>query len=82
MTIVVRVHTSDGCLGQCDRKCYDAAGGRCSCVCGGQNHGKGLTVALANVHALSISIGSRRSGLTLTVDPRSAQTVLPWILDT
>jgi hypothetical protein len=34
---------------RCDEKCYGASGGKCGCVCGGMNHGKGLSVAMQNV---------------------------------
>ncbi len=29
----------------CDARCYDAESGECGCVCGGRNHGAGLTRA-------------------------------------
>ncbi len=35
-------------LGSCNAKCYDAKGDRSACVCGGVNHGKGLTQAARN----------------------------------
>lgn len=31
---------------RCDARCYDAKGPDCDCVCGGANHGKGLTAAI------------------------------------
>lgn len=37
-----------GVLRRCDARCYNATHGRCSCICGGENHGVGLERALAN----------------------------------
>lgn len=38
---------------RCDSRCYNAKGGKCTCCCGGMNHGKGLAEAqrLTNEHA-------------------------------
>jgi hypothetical protein len=33
---------------RCDERCYDAKGTKCTCCCGGRNHGKGLQQALEN----------------------------------
>ncbi|MBA7496736.1 hypothetical protein ES702_07345 [subsurface metagenome] len=30
----------------CDAKCYNATGDKCTCVCGGMNHGQGVTTAI------------------------------------
>lgn len=49
MTTLLAVYTSDGCVGRCDAKCYDAAGGECDCICGGKNHGAGRQLAMSNV---------------------------------
>ena len=27
---------------RCDARCYNAKHGKCRCICGGENHGKGL----------------------------------------
>ncbi len=34
---------------RCDSRCYDAKGERCTCVCGGRNHGVGLERARENI---------------------------------
>lgn len=47
MTTLIEVRNSDGVVGRCDAKCYNATGPDCDCVCGGANHGKGLENALA-----------------------------------
>lgn len=39
MTTLISVHNSDGCVGRCDAKCYNARGKICHCVCQGKNHG-------------------------------------------
>jgi hypothetical protein len=53
MTTLISVHNSDGCVGRCDAKCYDADGGTCSCICGGINHGKGLEQAREQTRELA-----------------------------
>ena len=35
-------------LGRCDARCYDAAEPRCVCICGGKNHGLGVSKAILN----------------------------------
>jgi len=47
MTLIA-VYTSEGCIGRCDAKCYAATEAHCECICGGMNHGGGLTQALDN----------------------------------
>jgi hypothetical protein len=42
------VHNSEGCVGQCDAKCYMAIAPKCTCICGGKNHGAGFAKALDN----------------------------------
>jgi predicted RNase H-like HicB family nuclease len=50
MATLLVVYTSDGVIGRCDAKCYDAKpGSECDCICGGVNHGQGLAEALCNV---------------------------------
>jgi hypothetical protein len=44
MTLIA-VYTSDGCVGRCDARCYNATSSSCDCICRGMNHAKGLTVA-------------------------------------
>jgi hypothetical protein len=47
MTLIA-VYPSDGCIGRCDAKCYEAQEPHCECVCGGMNHGGGLGQAIDN----------------------------------
>jgi len=49
MAALIAVYNSEGCVGRCDARCYDAAHVDCDCVCGGKNHGAGLERARANV---------------------------------
>ena len=42
---LISVHNSEGCKGRCDEKCYKAKKRKCSCCCGGMNHGRGLQEA-------------------------------------
>lgn len=48
MTTLIYVGNSEGCVGRCDAKCYDAHYPDCDCICGGKNHSKGLKQALEN----------------------------------
>lgn len=58
MTALITVSNSQGVVGRCDAKCYNATGPDCDCICGGKNHGAGLDIAQenANEHCL----GERR----------------------
>lgn len=49
MTTLISVHNSEGCVGRCDAKCYDARHPTCVCICGGRNHGAGKSEAMGNV---------------------------------
>jgi hypothetical protein len=48
MTTLIAVYTSQGCIGRCDARCYEATHPECTCVCGGRNHGKGRTQSITN----------------------------------
>lgn len=54
MTLLA-VYNSDGCVGRCDAKCYDAECKDCDCICGGANHGAGKAQAIANTRELAES---------------------------
>jgi len=48
MTTVLAVYNSSGCIGRCDANCHDARTAKCTCICGGKNHGAGLERAIEN----------------------------------
>ena len=50
---MIAVYNSDGCIGRCDAKCHNATGPRCTCVCGGKNHGCALKQAQPNSWEIS-----------------------------
>jgi hypothetical protein len=52
MTLIY-VGNSDGCVGRCDARCYEATTPDCHCICRGKNHGVGLSQARANTEALA-----------------------------
>ena len=52
MTTVLAVYTSDGCIGRCDANCHDATDDKCTCICGGKNHGVGLQKAIEHNHEM------------------------------
>lgn len=45
---LIEVRTSSKRIGRCDARCYKATGPKCTCVCGGRNHGVGLRQAVEN----------------------------------
>jgi hypothetical protein len=53
VTTLISVHNSEGCVGRCDAKCYEAQSAECDCICGGKNHGAGLEQARDNVAELA-----------------------------
>ena len=55
MTTLIAVYNSDGCVGRCDSRCYDAEWDECDCICGGRNHGAGKQQALDNTRELAES---------------------------
>lgn len=48
MATLISVYNSEGCVGRCDARCYDASEPDCDCICGGMNHGKGQKQAESN----------------------------------
>lgn len=53
MTILIAYYSSNGCEGRCDAKCYNAVDPKCTCICGGLNHGVGLSQAMDNTQKLA-----------------------------
>ena len=53
MATIYAVYNSDGCVGRCDARCYDAKGPDCNCICGGANHGVGEKIAREDCSELS-----------------------------
>jgi hypothetical protein len=41
---LIEVRSSEGVVGRCDARCYNAVTPDCDCICGGRNHGKGLGI--------------------------------------
>jgi hypothetical protein len=55
VTTLIAVYNSDGCVGRCDAKCYNAWGPECHCICQGANHGVGRQEAIGNTRELAES---------------------------
>ncbi len=53
MTTLIAAYNSDGCVGRCDERCYNAKHPECTCICGGKNHGAGLRKATENTRLLA-----------------------------
>jgi hypothetical protein len=67
MTTLLAVYGSEGLIGRCDAKCYEATHPDCVCICGGRNHGVGRSRAIAQTReqALAwVSTFSQAHGLT------------------
>lgn len=52
MTTLIAIYNSEGCVGRCDAKCYNAQSPDCDCICGGKNHGAGLEQAAENTREM------------------------------
>ena len=67
MTLIA-VYNSEGCVGRCDARCYEAAEPDCDCICGGRNHGAGREQAIDNTRELAGSWidHARANGQNLT----------------
>jgi len=50
---VLTSRTSDGNLKRCGPECYEALTTKCTCICGGVNHGVGLRKAMANARFIN-----------------------------
>lgn len=53
MTTLIAVYNSDGCVGRCDARCYNAHDDVCECICNGKNHGAGKDRAMDNTRAMA-----------------------------
>ena len=53
MTTLIAVYNSEGCIGRCDARCYDAAEEPCECICQGRNHAAGRQQAIDNTRELA-----------------------------
>jgi len=53
MATLLAFYDSQGLIGRCDEKCYNALLPKCQCVCGGLNHSKGLSEARENIKDLT-----------------------------
>ena len=61
-------------LGSCDAKCHDAKFPKCTCICGGMNHGAGGTQAIINTHEKGLDLMAE--GLELHF-PQDAAKIVP-----
>jgi hypothetical protein len=68
MTTLIAVYNSEGCVGRCDARCYDAAEEPCECICQGRNHAAGRQQAIDNTRELAESWleQARASGQDIT----------------
>ena len=85
--VLIEVRNSEGVVGRCDAKCYNAEHPGCTCICGGRNHGAGLEKASENTRELAepwIAEFVEREGLTeyqATVNERVYQMSLLQLIE-
>lgn len=53
MATLIAAYNSEGCIGRCDAKCYNATCEHCDCICGGMNHGGGYKQAADNTRVMA-----------------------------
>lgn len=51
-TLISQISSSGG-RRRCDARCYNAKHDKCTCICGGLNHGKGLQQAIDNTKEIA-----------------------------
>ncbi|MDD3493032.1 MAG: hypothetical protein PHZ19_06020 [Candidatus Thermoplasmatota archaeon] len=54
MTLLEQRAGDGSLIGRCDARCYNADGPDCDCICGGRNHGAGLSQALENTREMML----------------------------
>jgi len=59
MSTLIAFYNSEGCVGRCDAKCYNAKTPSCDCICAGINHGVGYHDAQANTLLLALEWARR-----------------------
>jgi hypothetical protein len=59
--VLMEVRTSSGGVRRCDKRCYEAKHKKCTCICGGKNHGVGLQKAMENVREDALKMIERAS---------------------
>lgn len=67
MATLIEVTSGSGRRRRCDANCYNATGQKCTCICGGANHGKGLEKALENTRKIVETFAERAEQEGLTV---------------
>jgi len=55
MTTFLTAHNWSGHVGRCNAKCYNATKQKCTCICGGRNHGVGPQGAYENTTKITES---------------------------
>lgn len=53
MATLIAVYDSQGCVGRCDAKCYNALLSECDCICRGMNHSNGERKAADNTREMA-----------------------------
>jgi len=75
-TLIIARKTDGSSLGQCDAKCYNARGPKCTCVCRGINHGAGYNQAIENTHNHTHTLRDLKAPGKLIINPAQYQLFL------
>ncbi len=70
MVTLITVEYSSGLKRRCDSRCYNSRTSKCTCVCGGRNHGKGLPAAVDNTREISalLRLQAKRTGMVININ--------------
>lgn len=58
MAVLIRQRLGGHQTRRCDARCYNAKGEKCTCICGGANHGVGLDKAVENSQKIARDISN------------------------
>lgn len=71
MATVITQTSGDGSqTRRCDAKCHEAKHEKCTCICGGMNHGKGLKNAVENMRQLWETLSDMDPTAQVTCNPQ------------
>jgi len=74
MSTLILAKTPNGSpRGRCDAKCYNAKGTKCTCICGGVNHGAGKNQAIDNTRMHSRFLMDAQEAGDFIINPAQYQ---------
>jgi hypothetical protein len=68
MTTLIIAKKRDGrVVGRCDARCHTAKNPKCTCICGGLNHGVGTPQAIENTQGFALNAHYAESGTSISI---------------